>query len=176
MDPEGSCFAIQRGECLDPVLGNYAGVNEAVAEKSMGSTTEVYLYSAFDKPHTGCGCFQTVVFYIPEVDGFGVVHREYSGNTVMEQSFSTLAGEVSGGRQVEGMIGVGIDYLRSPKFLLADGGHKRLMWMPKELKERVQHRLPEDLVDKIATEEDVSNVEELQEFLERVGHPWLAGA
>jgi len=176
MDPEGSCFAIPRGECLDPVLGNYAGVNEAVAEKSMGSTTECNLYSAFDKPHTGCGCFQTVVFYIPEVDGFGVVNREYSGNTVMGQSFSTLAGEVSGGRQIEGMIGVGIDYLRSPKFLLADGGHKRLMWMPKELKERVQQRLPEDLVDKIATEEDVSNVEELQEFLERVGHPWLAGA
>ena len=142
----------------------------------MGSTTECNLYSAFDKPHTGCGCFQTVVFYIPEVDGFGVVNREYSGNTVMGQSFSTLAGEVSGGRQIEGMIGVGIDYLRSPKFLLADGGHKRLMWMPKELKERVQQRLPEDLVDKIATEEDVSNVEELQEFLERVGHPWLAGA
>ena len=175
MDPEGSCFRIEKGECLDAVLGSYSGVNAAVEERSMGSSLEFNLYSAFEKPHTGCGCFQTVVFYIPEVDGFGVVHREYSGDTVIGQSFSTLAGEVSGGRQIEGMVGVGIDYLRSPKFMLADGGHKRLMWMPKELKERVQERLPEGLADKIATEEDVSNVEELQEFLERVGHPWLVG-
>jgi acetyl-CoA decarbonylase/synthase complex subunit beta len=176
MDPEGSCFRIEKGECLDPVLGSYSGVNEAVAEKSMGASSEFYLYSAFDKPHTGCGCFQTVVFYIPEVDGFGVVQREYSGDTVIGQSFSTLAGEVSGGRQIEGMIGVGIDYLRSPKFLLADGGHKRIVWMPKELKERVQDRLPEGLADKIATEDDVSSVDELQEFLERVGHPLLTAA
>jgi len=174
MDPEGSCFRIEKGECLDPELGSYSGVNQAVAEKSMGASTEFYLYSAFEKPHTGCGCFQTVVFYIPEVDGFGVVNREYGGDTVIGQSFSELAGEVSGGRQVEGMIGVAIDYLRSPKFLVADGGHKRIVWMPKELKERVQERFPEGLADQIATEEDVSNVEELAEFLQRVHHPWLA--
>lgn len=175
MDPEGPNFRVDKGECLDPVLGHYKGVNEAVAEKTMGASKEFYLYSAFDKPHSGCGCFQTVLFYIPEVDGFGVVHREYPDETVTGQTFSTMAGEVSGGRQIEGMIGIGIEFLRSPKFMLADGGHKRLMWLPKELKERVKEGIPEELLDKIATEEDVSNVEELEEFLGRVGHPWLAG-
>ncbi len=175
MDPEGPNFRVEKGECLDPVLGHYSGVDEAVAEKTMGASTEFYLYSAFDKPHSGCGCFQTVLFYIPEVDGFGVVHREYPDETVTGESFSTMAGEVSGGRQIEGMIGIGIDYLRSPKFMLADGGHKRLMWIPKELKERVKEGIPEEFLDKIATEEDVNNVEELEGFLSRVGHPWLAG-
>ncbi|MFC1836943.1 CO dehydrogenase/CO-methylating acetyl-CoA synthase complex subunit beta, partial [Thermodesulfobacteriota bacterium] len=94
MDPEGSCFRIEKGECLDPELGHYAGVDAIVTEKSMGANTEFYLYSAFDKPHTGCGCFQSVLFYIPEVDGFGVVHREHTGETVIGQTFSTLAGEV----------------------------------------------------------------------------------
>jgi len=175
MDPEGPNFRIDKGECLDPELGLYSGVNAAVAEKSMGASTEFYLYSAFDKPHTGCGCFQCVLFYIPEVDGFGVVHREYQGTTPTGETFSSLAGEVSGGRQIEGMIGIGVSYLRSPKFMLADGGHKRLMWMPKELKERVQEDFPEGIADKVATEEDAASVEALEEFLNNVGHPWLAG-
>lgn len=174
MDPEGSCFRVEKGECLDTELGHYSGVDKVVTERSMGANTEFYLYSAFDKPHTGCGCFQSVLFYIPEVDGFGVVHREYTGDTVIGQSFSTLAGEVSGGRQVEGMIGISIDYLRSPKFMLADGGHNRLVWLPSELKERIASGLPGGIADKIATENDVSNVEESEEFLNRVEHPWLA--
>jgi acetyl-CoA decarbonylase/synthase complex subunit beta len=173
MDPEGPNFRVEKGECLDPNLGHYSGVDRIVAEKSMGATHEFYLYSAFEKPHTGCGCFQTIVFYIPEVDGFGVVHREYPEETVTGETFSSMAGEVSGGRQIEGMIGVGIDYLRSPKFFQADGGHKRLMWLPKELKERVKEGIPEEFYDKIATEDDAGTVAELEEFLHRVGHPWL---
>lgn len=169
MDPEGPIFRVDKGECLDEELGQYAGVNEVAAERTMGASTEVSLHSAFESPHTGCGCFQSVLFYIPEVDGFGVVHREYSGETPIGQTFSTLAGEVSGGRQIEGMIGIGIDYLRSPKFIQADGGHERLVWMPKELKERVKDGLPEGVYEKIATEEEVTNVDELEEFVGQSG-------
>jgi acetyl-CoA decarbonylase/synthase complex subunit beta len=68
-----------------------------------------------------------------------------------------------------------IDYLRSPKFLQADGGLRRMVWLPKEVKERLKDSIPSDLYDKIATEEDVKNVEELVEFLNRVGHPWVKG-
>lgn len=175
MDEEGPISRIEKGECVDDALGCYAGVNLAVTEKTMGANTQIYLHSAFDKPHTGCGCFQTVVFYIPEVDGFGVVHREFPETTITGETFSILAGEVSGGRQVEGMIGVGIDYLRSDKFLQADGGHRRLVWLPRELKQRIEPDLPQGLADKIATEDDANNVEELEEFLNRVDHPWITG-
>jgi len=175
MDPEGPQFQIRKGEILSPGVGEYSGVNEAVAERSMGANKEFYLHSAFGKPHTSCGCFQSILFYIPEVDGFGVVHREFTGETPTGMTFSTMAGEVSGGRQVEGYVGMAVDYLRSPKFMMGDGGHKRLVWLPKEIKERVKNNLPKDLYDKIATEEDAGNVEELQGYLNRVGHPWVTG-
>jgi CO dehydrogenase/acetyl-CoA synthase beta subunit len=48
--------------------------------------------------------------------------------------------------------------------------------MPKELKERFKDVLEKKgLYDKIASEEDVKNVDELLAFLEKVGHPWLKG-
>jgi acetyl-CoA decarbonylase/synthase complex subunit beta len=47
------------------------------------------------------------------------------------------------------------------------------MWLPKELKDRVKEGIPEEFYDKIATEDDAGTVVELEEFLHRVGHPWL---
>ena len=74
-----------------------------------------------------------------------------------------------------GFLGLAVLYLLSPLFLPAEGGLKRLVWAPKEIKERYKDAIPEDLYDKIATEEDVKNVDELVEFLDRVGHPWVKG-
>lgn len=175
LDPEGPVQEVKKGECLDPIRGEYSGCNQLGAEKSMGAYDRVYLHSAFEYPHTSCGCFQAIWFYIPEVDAFGLVHRDFAGQTVVGTSFSTMAADTSGGRQVEGFLGLALEYLRSPKFLQADGGLKRLVWAPKEIKERYKDAIPEDLYDKIATEEDVKNVDELVEFLDRVGHPWVKG-
>jgi CO dehydrogenase/acetyl-CoA synthase beta subunit len=48
--------------------------------------------------------------------------------------------------------------------------------MPKDIKERFKDVLKaKGLYDKIATEEDVKNVDELLAFLEKAGHPWLKG-
>jgi acetyl-CoA decarbonylase/synthase complex subunit beta len=175
LDPEGPVQEVKKGECLDPIRGEYAGCNQLGAEKSMGAYNRVYLHSAFEYPHTSCGCFQSIWFYIPEVDAFGLVHRDFAGPTVAGVPFSTMAADTSGGRQVEGFLGIALEYLRSPKFLQADGGLKRLVWMPKELKERYKDAIPGDLYDKIATEEDVSSADELVEFLDKVGHPWVKG-
>jgi len=175
MDPEGPVFAVPKGDCLDPVKGEYSGANQTVAERSLGTYDRVFLHSAFEHPHTSCGCFQALLFYIPETDGFGIVHRDYTGETVIGRTFSSLAGDASGGRQVEGLVGIGIDYIRSPQFMQADGGLKRVMWMPKSLKEMVKEAIPEDLYPKIATEEDAKNTDELMEFVQRVGHPWITG-
>jgi acetyl-CoA decarbonylase/synthase complex subunit beta len=87
-----------------------------------------------------------------------------------------MAGDTSGGRQVEGRLGTGLEQLMSPKFIQADGGRKRIVWLPKEIKERYKEAFEADGVyDKIPTEEDVKNTDELMEFLEKVGHPWIAG-
>ncbi len=177
IDPEGPQFAVKKGDLIDPEKFIYSGVNEMVAEKSLGSSSVFCLHSALENPHTSCGCFQAICFYIPEVDAFGIVHRDFLGEAVNGQKFSGIAGEASGGRQSEGMLGMAISYMRSKKFLKTDGGLKRVVWLPKTVKEQVKDVLEEaGLYDKIATEEDVKNVDELTEFLNRVGHPWVTGA
>ena len=86
-----------------------------------------------------------------------------------------MAGQTGGGKQVVGFLGIGMAYFRSKKFLQADGGWYRVVWMPKELKEKVLKYIPEDMRDKIATEEDAKTIDELKEFLKRVNHPVVKG-
>ena len=171
VDPKGPVFEIEGGELIDPVKGEYAGVNEVVKKKSLGEVTRVCLYTAFGKPHTSCGCFEGVAFYIPEVDGLGVVQRGFRDVTVNGLPFSTLADSTAGGRQVDGFHGISIEYMRSPKFLQADGGWDRIVWMPASVKERVKDFIPKELIDKIPTENDAKTIDELKEFLEARGHP-----
>ena len=171
IDPKGPVFTIEKGELLDPVKGEYSGVDEVVKKKSLGEIKKVCLYTAFGAPHTSCGCFEGVAFYIPEVDGFGIVHRGYKDVTVNGLPFSTLADSTAGGRQVDGFHGVSIEYMRSPKFLQADGGWNRVVWLPKEVKERVKNFVPAELVNKIATEENAQNIDELKAFLKQQNHP-----
>jgi acetyl-CoA decarbonylase/synthase complex subunit beta len=175
LDPEGPIFEVQKGDLLDPVRGEYSGLDQVVAERSLGEYNQVYLHSAFEHPHTSCGCFQAILFYIPEVDAFGIVHRDYVGPTVIGEPFSKMAGVTSGGRQVEGACGMALELIRSPKFFQADGGLRRVVWMPKDIKERYKEVIPEGLNDKIATEDDVKSADELAAFLDKVGHPWVKG-
>lgn len=171
ISPTGHTFKVEKGKCLDPVKGEYSGANKAVEEKSLGSVKRVYLHSMFEHPHTSCGCFEAMAFYIPEVDGIGMVHREFKEPSVCGLPFSTLAGQAGGGKQMEGFVGVSIQYIKSPKFLQADGGWRRIVWMPSSLKELVLEFIPEELRNKIATEKEAPTVEELKRFLERTGHP-----
>jgi acetyl-CoA decarbonylase/synthase complex subunit beta len=174
IDPKGPVFAIERGELINAEKGEYSGVNETVKKKTLGEVNQVWLYTAFDHPHTSCGCFEAVAFYIPEVDGFGLVNRSFKDVTVNGLPFSTLADSTAGGRQVDGFHGISIEYMRSPKFLDADGGWNRVVWLPKEVKERVKDFIPKDVVDKIATEEDAQNIDALKAFLKEKGHPLVA--
>ncbi|MFW6110864.1 MAG: CO dehydrogenase/CO-methylating acetyl-CoA synthase complex subunit beta [Thermoproteota archaeon] len=171
IDPKGPIFSVEKGELVDAEQGEYTGVNQVAAEKTMGEVDRVQLYSAFDYPHTSCGCFEGTAFYIPEVEGFGIVHRGYDQPTVNGLAFSTIADSTAGGRQVDGFHGISLEYMRSPKFLQADGGWNRVVWMPKEVKQRVNDFIPEGIVDKVATEEDAEDLEELKTFLEERDHP-----
>jgi len=171
VDPKGPIFKIEKGECLDPFRGEYTGANESLKKNTSGAITRVWLYTAFGYPHTSCGCFEAVAFYIPEVDGLGIIHRGFKEPAVNGLTFSVLADSTAGGRQVDGFHGISFEYMRSPKFLQADGGWNRIVWMPESAKERVKDFIPKEVVDKIATEKDVSNVAELKAFLQEKGHP-----
>ncbi len=171
IDPKGPLFKMDKGQLIDAEKGEFSGVNEAVKEKSLGEVNRVWLYTAFDYPHTSCGCFEATAFYIPEVDGLGIVHRGFKGVAVNGLPFSTMADSTAGGRQVDGFHGLSIEYMRSPKFLQADGGWRRIVWMPSSVEERVKNFVPEGLHGKIATEQEVKTIEELKTFLREKEHP-----
>lgn len=171
IDPKGPIFAVEKGECLDDWTGEYVGVNEMSKEKTLGEVNRVQLYTAFGYPHTSCGCFEAIAFYIPEVDGLGVVDRDFKGKTVNGLTFSTLADTTAGGTQVDGFHGLSIEYMRSPKLLQVDGGWNRIVWLPKKIKERVEEFIPDELKNKIPTEETVANLDELKQYLEDAQHP-----
>ncbi len=171
VDPKGPVFEVMKEELIDSMKGEYEGVNKVIREKSLGEIERVQLYTAFGYPHTSCGCFEGCAFYIPEVDGFGVVHRNFKGETVNGLSFVTISDLTAGGRQVDGFHGLSIEYMRSPKFLQADGGWDRVVWMPDDIKERIKDFMPAEIIDKIATENQVYDLDGLRAFLKEHEHP-----
>jgi acetyl-CoA decarbonylase/synthase complex subunit beta len=174
IDPKGPIFAIEKGQCIDPEKGEYTGINESAKKRSMGEVNRVWLYSAFGYPHTSCGCFEGIAFYIPEVDGFGLVLRGYRDVTVNGLAFSTMADSTAGGRQIDGFHGISLEYMRSTKFMHADGGWERVVWMPHETRERLRDYIPAAVYPAIATEKDVGTLEELRLFLKDHHHPVTA--
>ena len=181
LNPTGPNQPVKKGQCLDPVKGEWTGVNEAVAQKSNRSLDRFCGYSIMDSPETSCGCFECIIAILPEANGFMVVNREYAGPTPAGMGFSTLAGTIGGGQQTPGFMGVGRLYIASKKFISAEGGLKRVVWMPKELKEALSDKLKKrceelgdpDFINKIADETVAADMETLLPHLEKVGHPAL---
>ncbi|MCG2661009.1 MAG: CO dehydrogenase/CO-methylating acetyl-CoA synthase complex subunit beta, partial [Kiritimatiellae bacterium] len=172
---------VAKGECLDPIKGQWKGINDYIAIKSHGNLERFNAYSIIEEPMTSCGCFECIVAIMPEVNGVMIVDRNFQGMTPIGMKFSTLAGQIGGGTQTPGFIGIGKLYISSSKFISAEGGIERLVWMSKALKEEVADRVKarlkkigkEDLLDKIATEEDADSLDKLTEFLQKAAHPAL---
>ncbi|HET97903.1 MAG TPA: CO dehydrogenase/CO-methylating acetyl-CoA synthase complex subunit beta [Desulfurivibrio alkaliphilus] len=181
INPTGPNQPITKGDCLDPALGIFQGINEFVGQASRGAVTELACYSLMNSPMTACGCFEAIAAMLPQCNGIMVVNRDYMGMTPSGMKFTTLAGMAGGGAQTPGFMGVSKHYLTSPKLFLAEGGLSRLVWLPKMLKEELKDKLVErcqavgmpDFYDKIATEENGTTEEEILEFLKKVGHPAL---
>ncbi len=180
--PSGGNQPIKKGTVIDASKGIWEGVNEFVYSKSNHHTQQLTIYSIMDSPMTSCGCFECIVAIVPEANGVMVVNREYGGSTPAGMKFTTLASSVGGGLQSPGFLGVGRLYIVSRKFISADGGLKRVVWMPKELKEALSDRLKKrcvdigenDMFDKIADETVATEAAQLVEFLQKVNHPALS--
>jgi len=172
MDPNGPNFPVKKGEIINKEKGEYTGVNETIKEYSHGKIEHLYLYSMFTYPHTSCGCFEAIAFYIPEVDSIGICDRNFSETAVNGLKFSNMASQSGGGEQVEGFLGFGIQWMGSEKFFSGDGGWKRIAWMPSYLKERAKENMGE-MYEKIATEKDASDIESLKKFMKERNHPMM---
>ena len=173
---------IPKGEAINDVTGEWKSCNDFIFTASNRSIESVCMYTLMEKPMTSCGCFEAIMAIVPEANGIMITMREHSGDTPCGMTFSTLARMIGGGVQTPGFMGIGKSYIVSRKFITADGGIARIVWMPKALKEflrddfvkrSVEEGLGEDFIDKIADETIGTTVDEILPFLEEKGHPAL---
>ena len=182
LDPSGPSQPIVKGEALDEKVGSWESVNEAVNKYSQGALEKVTLYSIMEDPMTSCGCFECICGIEPMSNGVIVVNREFAGLTPLGMSFGDLASMTGGGVQTPGFMGHGKNFISSKKFMAADGGVERIVWMPKALKETVAEKLNatakalygiDNFTDMIGDEECAPDEETLYAFLSEKGHPAL---
>ena len=183
LDPNGPCQIVPKTRLIDERVGRYEDVNEAVNKYSHGALEQVTLYSIMEDPMTSCGCFECICGIEPLSNGVVIVNREHAGMTPMGMTFSELASMTGGGVQTPGFMGHGKHFIASKKFLKAEGGLARIVWLPKALKEQIADRLNEsakelygidNFTDMIADETICTeDPEELLNFLTEQNHPVL---
>ena len=184
LDPQGPCQVVPKDRCIDENLGRFEDVDEAIYKYSHGALEHVTLYSLFQDPMTSCGCFECICGVEPVSMGVVITCREHAGMTPLGMTFSEMASMTGGGVQTPGFMGHGKQFIASKKFLKAEGGLGRIVWMPKELKDQVRERLDEsakelygveNFTDMIADETVCTeDPEQLLEYLTSVGHPVLS--
>ena len=183
LNPNGPCQPIFKEGCLDERTGRYESVNKAVAEATHGAVENVTLYSLLEDPMTSCGCFECICGIEPVSNGVIIVNREYKGMTPAGMTFGELASCTGGGVQTPGYMGHGRHFISSKKFIHAEGGIERIVWMPKELKDDVGERLNktakelygiDNFTDMIADETICTDCDALLEFLQEKNHPVLS--
>ena len=182
LNPNGPCQPIFKEGCEDERTGRFASVNDAIKDATHGAVEEVTLYSIMEDPMTSCGCFECICGIEPMSNGFIVVNREYKGMTPAGMTFGELASCTGGGVQTPGYMGHGRHFISSKKFIAAEGGIERIVWMPKELKDDVAERLNktakelygiDNFTDMVADETVTTDCEELLNWLTEKGHPVL---
>ena len=182
LDPNGPCQPIFKEGCTDERTGRFESVDKMVKDATHGAVESVTLYSILEDPMTSCGCFECICGIEPMSNGFIVVNREFKGMTPAGMTFGELASCTGGGVQTPGYMGHGRHFISSKKFISAEGGIERIVWMPKELKDDVGERLNktamelygiENFTDFIADETITSDCEELLNWLTEKNHPVL---
>ena len=182
IDPTGGNQPLMKGECIDPVRGQWENINKYVYANSKQTVEKFNAYSMLEFPMTSCGCFEAIVALLPECNGVMLVNREYLGQTPAGMKFSTLASMAGGGQQTPGFLGIGKAYITSRKFIAAEGGHRRIVWMPSSLKERLREDFEligknlgiDNFLDMIADETISADLAGVQEHLKKVNHPALS--
>ncbi len=182
LDPNGPCQPIIKGDCTDERTGRFDSVDKMINVATHGAVETVTLYSILEDPMTSCGCFECICGIEPVSNGVIVVNREFKGMTPSGMTFGELASCTGGGVQTPGYMGHGRHFIASKKFVSAEGGIRRIVWMPKELKDDVADRLNatakelygiENFCDYIADETITTDCEELYGWLTEKGHPVL---
>ncbi|HCX89633.1 MAG: CO dehydrogenase/CO-methylating acetyl-CoA synthase complex subunit beta [Deltaproteobacteria bacterium CG12_big_fil_rev_8_21_14_0_65_43_10] len=181
INPTGPNQPVEKGECIDPKLGQWKGVNDFVYKASRQQVTHYNFYSIVHDPMTTCGCCECIAAVISACNGVMTVSRDYTGETPSGMKFTTLAGVMGGGAASPGFVGHSKYNICQRKFISGDGGLLRMVWMPKGLKEELREGLLKrgeelgcpDLIDRIADETVGVTEDEILPFLKEKDHPAL---
>jgi acetyl-CoA synthase len=181
ISPTGPNQPVPKGEAINAELGQWKGVNEFVLKTSRGKIDHYNFYSIINDPMTACGCMECIAAILPLSNGIMSVNREYPGMTPCGMKFTTLAGTIGGGISTPGFVGHSKYNIGQRKYVSAEGGIKRVVWMPKMLKEEIGERFTArakeigipNLLDMVADETIGSTEEEILPFLKEKGHPAL---
>jgi acetyl-CoA synthase len=182
INPTGPNQPIVKAQAVDSGKGQWQGINEFVFNASHKTLQVFSAYSIIDNPMTSCGCFECISCVLPSTNGIMTVYRNFPGMTPSGMKFSTLAGTVGGGLQTPGFIGHSKRYVASSKFISAEGGARRIVWMNRELKEEMEPELRrigkqegiENFVEMIADETVAVTEEEVLAYVTKMNHPALA--
>jgi len=179
--PVGPNKAVKKEGLIDARLGQWESVNQIVQQESGGAMETYSLYSMMQDPGTACGDFECITAMLPLTKGVMVMENAYDGITPSGMDWTMLYEMVGAGAPIPGFIGHSKRALHRDKFISAEGGWRRIVWMNLTLREElrpvlealaIEGGLP-GFVDSIATEEDALTEDEILAHMEAVDHPAL---
>lgn len=182
INPTGANQPIKKGKVIDELKGQWENINQFVYNNSNRTLERFNAYSILEFPMTSCGCFECISCVLPSTNGIMIVYREFTEMTPSGMKFSTLAGSVGGGVQTPGFIGHSKQFIGSKKFIRAEGGARRIVWMNRDLKLEMEPVLKEigkqermeNFTDRIADESTAETEEEVLEYITKKNHPALS--
>ncbi len=179
--PVGPNKAVKKDGLIDARLGQWEGVNQIVQQESGGALASYSLYSMMQDPGSACGDFECITAMLPLSNGVMVIDRTYDGITPSGMDWAMLYDMIGPGVPVPGFIGHSKRALHSHKFISAEGGWRRIVWMNHALREELRPVLEAlateagvpGFVDMIATEKNALTEEDILTRMEAVVHPAL---
>jgi len=170
LEPWGPFRKVEKGRCLNPENGEWEGVNRYLQQNTGGKIKRSLPYSLLEEPEPVCSCAQVIAAFIPEAQGFMLVNREYRGETPLGMDFAALLEYLRSAEATPGFAGLARSYLKSPRFLKAEGGLSRLVWLPASLKRAFGSKA---LLPPEPGPREVKTLPQLLAYLKKVGHPVL---
>ena len=118
---------------------------------------------------------------LPLSNGVMVIEHSYEGMTPSGMEWTMLYEMIGAGAPMPGFLGHSKRAMGTLKFISAEGGWRRIVWMNHSLREELRPVLEAlaaeagltGFVDMIATEQNSIDEGEILLFLETAGHPVL---
>ncbi len=182
IEPSGPNKPVKKGHPIDMRSGQWQGVNEFISKSSQGKCDSYNLYSIMDKPMPTCEWVECISVVLPLCNGIMIADRDYIGMTPCGMDFKTIIDNIKGELNTPGFMGHSKYNITQRKFINAEGGIQRIVWMPRKLKKEIMERfivraedagIP-DLMKMIADESVGATEEQILPFLKAANHPALS--